>query len=338
MSTNRFRLEGRRRRTRGALCVHDRTLFSKDKKSLLHVWESARGSLPLSKKSEKVKTKTHAKKHVNNSLFARMGHPVIFRVRVSHDVAPSLMESHSQETGMTIEHDHIQEKECTSIGFLVGAHPEGTNFEDMRASHENHSVLSGLRINFKDRTVNPSGNAKIPFKLQTQAIHPIVGASQAIDAQGRFGRVFGSQKEGGCPQGIAPRHAPDGNDPKFPTAPNTKLKIIKMMSKQKAFLDNTRLIKTKTIAGIHTVMDEIGECTLCQILMAIRSIPDPDHGLFIAIDELTEDDNCITVFTVHLERCEEALGIVPLFCVILEAKFGAASNSNGTPNKEWWCL
>jgi hypothetical protein len=48
-------------------------------------------------------------------------------------------------------------------------------------------------------------------------------------------------------------------------------------------------------------------------------------GLFIAIDEQHLDGSHTTAFSVHDDRCEEAVGLVPLFCVIYKAKFGIAS-------------
>jgi hypothetical protein len=48
-------------------------------------------------------------------------------------------------------------------------------------------------------------------------------------------------------------------------------------------------------------------------------------GLFIAIDEQHLDGSCTAAFTVHNDRHEEAVGLIPLFCVIYEAKFGIAS-------------
>jgi hypothetical protein len=112
---------------------------------------------------------------------------------------------------------------------------------------------------------------------------------------------------------------------RFPVTPNTRMKCIKMMSKQKAFLDNAKVVRTLTIAGIHAVIKKIGEHTLCQILMAVRSTLDPEKGLFIGIDELQVGGKHIAALTVHLDRCEEAIGIIPLSCIILEAKFGIAS-------------
>ena len=73
------------------------------------------------------------------------------------------------------------------------------------------------------------------------------------------------------------------------------------MSKQKAFLDNTKVIATSTIAGVHTVVSKIGY-SLCQILMAIKSKDDPDMGLFISIDEKDSKGAYTTLFMVHKDR------------------------------------
>ena len=74
-----------------------------------------------------------------------------------------------------------------------------------------------------------------------------------------------------------------------------------MMSKQKAFLDNTKVIVMSTIAGVHTVVPKIGY-SLCQILMAIKSKDDSEMGLFIFIDEQDSGEVYTTLFTVHKDR------------------------------------
>ena len=80
----------------------------------------------------------------------------------------------------------------------------------MRTSLENHSVLFGLKILCEERAINLASQAlKIPFKLQTKAIHILVGAKQAVDARDRYNRVFGDRNEGGSPQGLQIRFVPD---------------------------------------------------------------------------------------------------------------------------------
>jgi hypothetical protein len=111
------------------------------------------------------------------------------------------------------------------------------------------------------------------------------------------------------------RFVPDIADARFPATPNTRMKAVKMMSKQRAFLDNTKVIRTSTIAGVHSVVKKI----------AIKSKDDPNMGLFISIDEQDADGSCTAVFTVHNDRYEEASGLIPLFCVIYAAKFGDAA-------------
>ena len=104
---------------------------------------------------------------------------------------------------MVIKKDHIQEKEQFIIGFLVSSCPEAINLADMRSSHDNHSVLYGLKVICEDRAINLALHVlKIPFKLQTKAIYILVGASQVVDARDRYNRVFGSRNEGGYPQGL----------------------------------------------------------------------------------------------------------------------------------------
>ena len=287
--------------------------LSKDRKSIIHPWDSS-GSA-ITKKTDPVKNKTQIRRFVNN----------LFRMRVSHDALPSLMELNSEDQMIMIEHDHIQEKDMTTIGFLVGSSPAAANLEDMREAHENHSVLFGLKIIAKEQAVKLApGKNTIPYKLQTKAIHILVGASQAVDARDRYNKVFGSRNAGGYPQGLQMRFVPDISDARFPATPNTRLKAVKMMSKQKVFQETTKMIYTSTIAGVHTIAPKIG-FSLCQILMAIKSAHDPDMGLFISIDEHFLAGEYSTIFTVHNDRYDEAIGLVPLFCIIMAAKFGPSA-------------
>jgi hypothetical protein len=93
------------------------------------------------------------------------------------------------------------------------------------------------------------------------------------------------------------------------------------MSKQKAFQSNTKYITSNTIAGIHFVVPEI-HFSLCQILMSIKSLDDDTMGLFISIDEKLIDGSYEIIFTVHKDRYDEASSLVPLLCIVLEAKYG----------------
>jgi uncharacterized linocin/CFP29 family protein len=120
------------------------SIFDKDKKAIIHMWDMASSSSRLLKKSEPVKNKMQVKKYASQ-LWLRTGFETKFRLSVSHDVVPSLLELHSSK-GMVIEHDHIQEKDRTIIGFLVGSSPASANLTDMREAHENHPILHGLRL------------------------------------------------------------------------------------------------------------------------------------------------------------------------------------------------
>jgi hypothetical protein len=272
-----------------------------------------------------VESKQQARRFANGSLFVRQGLETKFRIRVSHDVLPALSELNFPETRMMIEHDHIQEKEKSVIGFLVGSNPEAANLEDVRDSHENHSVLFGLKISCEERSINLASTVlKIPFEVQTKAIHILVGSKQAVDARDRHNRVFGGRNEGGFPQGLQMRFVPDIADARFPATPNTRMKAVKMMSKQRRFLDTAKVIRTSAIAGVHSVVKKT-RFSLCQVLMAIKSKDDPNMGLFVSIDEQDADGSCSAVFTVHNDRHEEASGLIPLFRIICAAKFGDAA-------------
>jgi hypothetical protein len=174
--------------------------LSKDRKAIIYPWDST--GTALTKKSDPVKNKTQAQRYVNN-LWIRQDFSTQFRMRVSHDALPSLLELNSEEKNLTIEHDHIQEKERTIIGFLVGSCPAAANLEDMREAHENHTVLHGLKLLAQEQAIKlVPGKNNIPWKLQTKAVHILVGTSQAVDTRDRYNRVFGSRNEGGYPQGL----------------------------------------------------------------------------------------------------------------------------------------
>jgi hypothetical protein len=116
------------------------------------------------------------------------------------------------------------------------------------------------------------------------------------------------------------RFVPDNSDSRFPVTKSTKIKAVKMMAKQRVFLASTKLINTTTIAGIHIAVPKIG-FTLCQVLMAIKSIDFPNLGLFITINKNFIEGSYTVLFTVHKDRYEEANSLVPLLCISLEAKY-----------------
>jgi hypothetical protein len=293
-------------------------IFTKDKKAIIHIWNSENTGGTLTRKSDPLKNKSQITKFASQ-LFLRTGSKTEFRLRISHDVIPTLLELDSDTNGQ-ISHDHIQEKLRTIIGFLVGSSPETANLEDMREAHEHHPVLRGLKVLMQAQPIKlaPGKNA-IPYKQQVSAVHVLVGESQSIDARARYSKVYGSRNEGGYPQGTPMRYVPDISDSRFPVTPSTRVKAIKMMSKQRMFLTNTMEIPTTTIAGLHLVIPKIGIHSLCQTLMSIKSFADPEMGLFISIDETADG---LVKFTVHKTRYEEANALVPLLCIILEARFG----------------
>jgi hypothetical protein len=295
-------------------------ILDKDKKALIHMWDLGSASGSLSKKSDPVKSKHQAKKYASQ-LWLRTGFTTKFRMRVSHDVLPSLLELHSPK-GLVIERDHIQEKDLTIIGFLVGSCPASANLEDMQEAHENHPILHGLKIVAEVKPIKLApGKNLIPWPLQVKAIHILVGESQSVQARDLYNKVFGSRNLGGYPQALEMRFVPDISDPRFPVTKNTRIKAIKMMAKQKVFQENTKIINTTTIAGIHVIVQQIG-FSLCQILMSIKSNRDRTMTVFISIDEQVIDGQYVVVFTAHKDRYDEANALVPLLCIFLETKFG----------------
>jgi hypothetical protein len=233
-------------------------ILNKDKKAIIHMWNPDRSGGILAKKTDPLKNRIQVKKFASQ-LYIRQGFPTKYRLRVSHDVLPSLLELSSDSGGLTITHDHIQECDCMIIGFLVGLSPLAANMDDMQEAHENHPVLHVLKVTALDQAIKLApGKDIFPWEQQVKAIHIVVGASQASKARNNYSHVYGSCNQGGVPQGIQMRFVSDISDSHFPITKNTRIKAIKMMSKQKMLLANTKYIHTCTIAGIHIVIPKIG--------------------------------------------------------------------------------
>jgi hypothetical protein len=295
-------------------------IIDKDKKALIHQWKGKDGGR-LSKHSAKLSYRLQVAKYCN-SLFLKQGSPVVFRIRVSHDVHPSKIIIDNVNEGLHLEKDHIQERDLTVIGYLVGSSPAAANLKDMQESHENHPILNGLKIEARVQAIKlTSGKNLIPYELQVRAVHIIVGESQANIARDKYNQVFGSRNVGGFPQAIHMRFIPDISDSRFPVTLSTRVKAIKMLAKQKAFLASTKQIRTNTIAGLHILNSKVGH-TLCQVLMSIRSVDYPEYTLFTSVDDHLSESEYEVIFTAHNDRFNEANSLVPLLCILLEAKFG----------------
>jgi hypothetical protein len=91
----------------------------------------------------------------------------------------------------------------------------------------------------------------LPPKYQIYAVHIHVGESQALLARTLYNGVYGSRKLGGFPQGIAMKFVPAIDDRRYPVTPAMRIKMIKMMSKQKVFTESLEAIHTTTIVGLH---------------------------------------------------------------------------------------
>jgi hypothetical protein len=196
------------------------------------------------------------------------------------------------------------------------------NLEDMREAHGNHSVLRSLKMVLSNEPIKlTSGKLPIAWKEQVVAIHILIGESQSIIACTKCNEVYGSRNKGGYPQGVQIRFMPVIKDQRYPVTPSMKMKTIKMMCKQKMFLTSLATISTTTIAGLHHYIPKLG-FNLCQILMAMKSCRSPETGLFIYIDEEIIDQSYNVTFTSHVDRESVAKCLVPLLCLVLEAKFG----------------
>ena len=295
-------------------------IMSKDKKALIHRWNTEEGNA-ISKRSPALTNRMQVRKHTN-SLYLRQGLEVEFRIRVSHEVHPTKLEIDSISDGLDIKYDHIQARDYTCIGYLLGTSPAANNLTDMQEAHENHPVITGLRIIARVQAIKlAAGKNAIPWELQVKAIHIFVGANHANEARERYSKVYGSRNIGGYPQAIHARFVPDISDLSFPVTASTRIKAIKSLAKQKAFLAHTKQIHTSTIAGLHSYHPTI-KFTLCQVLMSMRSIDNPDLGLFISIDDDLSEKGYEVIFSVHLDRFNEASSLIPLLCILLQAKFG----------------
>ena len=294
-------------------------ILDKDKKAIIHQWQG-KGGGKLHKNSSPLLNRIQVKKYCNG-LFLRQGFPVVFRIRVSHDAHPSKLIVDDVNEGLHLVKDHIQELDQTIIGYLVGSSPAAANLRDMQESHENHPTLHGLKLEARVQAIKlTSGKNLIPWELQVRAIHIIVGESQANLARDKYNQVFGSRNVGGYPQAVNMRFVPDISDSCFPVTLSTRVKAIKMLAKQKAFLASTKQISTNTIACLHLPNAKVGY-TLCQVLMSIRSVDNPELGLFISIDDELSERGYEVTFTVHNDRFTEANSLVPLLCILLEARF-----------------
>jgi hypothetical protein len=293
-------------------------LFATDKKARIQGW-TIESLQPFTKKSVPITTKSQLKKYYSTTFF-RTNHCPIGRICVSHDIDPSELEIDGLE--FTIEHETIQERAKTSIGFLVGSMPEHINLADMSAAHMNHSVLKALKVECIKEGINLApGRNPLPPKDQIYAVHIRVGESQALLARALYNGVYGSRKLGGFPQGVAMKFVPAIDDRRYPVTPAMRIKTIKMMSKQKVFTESLEAIHTTTIVGLHLYIPQIGY-TLCQILMSMKSFNDPNMGLFISIDEHILAASYVVTFMAHRDRAVEATSLVPLLCLVLEHRFG----------------
>jgi hypothetical protein len=293
-------------------------IFAKDKKARILGFQND-SVAAFTKKSVPMQTKSALKRYFSNGYF-QTGKRPSGRIRISHDVEPSLLEIESNQ--FSVIHEVIQEKDKTNIGFLVGSMPDVANLEDMREAHGNHSVLKNLKMVFVNEPISlTSGKSPIAWKEQVPAIHILVGESQSMLARKKYNEVYGSRNKGGYPQGVQMRFVPAIDDQRYPVTPSMKMKTIKMMCKQKVFLASLSTISTTTIAGLHHYIPKLGY-NLCQVLMAMKSFKSPEMGLFISIDEVLDDHNYMVTFTSHVDRETEAKSLVPLLCLVLEAKFG----------------
>jgi hypothetical protein len=294
-------------------------IFAKDKKARILGFQND-SVAPFTKKSVPMKTKSALKRYFSNGFFQTGKRPV-GRIRVSHDIEPGLIEI-EEGIQFSVTHEVIQEKDKTNIGFLVGSMPNVANLEDMREAHGNHIILKSLKMVLVNEPIKlTSGKSPIAWKEQVSAIHILVGESQSILARTKYNEVYGSRNKGGYPQGVQMRFVPAIDDQRYPVTPSMKMKTIKMMCKQKVFLTSLATISTTTIAGLHHYIPKLGY-NLCQILMAMKSFKSPAMGLFISIDEEIIDQSYNVTFTSHVDRESEAKSLVPLLCLVLEAKFG----------------
>jgi hypothetical protein len=288
------------------------------------------GNANLTKDSEPFKSRTQIQLYCDNA-FIKLNANTWMKLFLAHDKPKSdyeddeLFQGSIQEADLWFHLDKIQAKSASSIGWLLGSTPDSCNINDMKLAHQSHP---GLGIECEPRTqairLYPGKN-NIPVAQQVKAVHIYVATSNVTPARRLYNRVFGSSNAGGYPMGQVLRFVPDISDPRHLASMQTRAKVIRMMSKQKHLLASSVNIPTSTIAGLHVYNEEVGH-TLCEILMNLRLGEDLDIPLFLSVEErLWGAAGYQVIFTVRKDRINEANSVIPLLCVIIEAKFGASS-------------
>jgi hypothetical protein len=255
------------------------------------------------------------------------------KIYIAHDKPPADFEEDLafqallQEADLWFHRDKVQAKSTSSIGWLLGSTPDSCNINDMKMMHEAHPDL-GIECEPRPQNIRLyPGKNTIPSDQQVKAIRIYVASDNVTKARQAYNQVYGSGNTGGYPGGQMLCFIPDISDPRYPASMQTRSKVIRMMSKQKHLLESTVAIPTSTIAGLHVFDEEIG-MTLCQILMSLRLGDAQDVPMFLSVEERQWGASSV-VFSVKRDRLHEANSVIPLLCVIIEAKFG-------TRSKQWF--
>jgi hypothetical protein len=269
-------------------------IFSKDRGARILAFsdDSAephiKTSLPF-EKSNGVLTKFLSK------VFLKEGFRPTARIRIAHDVEPGVLET-EDGSKFSVTLDAIQEREKVCIGFLVGSMPHATNYKDMREAHAGHPTLQSIRMTLSSEPIKlTSGKSPIDWNQQVKAVHIWVGKSQAMIARAKYNEVFGSRNTGGYPQGVKMRFALAINDPSYPVPASMQMITIRMMSKQKLFLDSLKTEETTTIEAKDASSQWARDDELSSVVARIAMIPlDEDDGMDIG-SELRRE-----IFQSHL--------------------------------------
>jgi hypothetical protein len=107
-------------------------ILRKDKKRLIHMWNTSTGGKYAS----------------NLPLYytPRLPSSVLDLCVTRSSSDSTQLELANDDSDLSITHDHhhiLQEKDLTTIGFLVGSSP---NLKDVTEAHANHPILKGLKI------------------------------------------------------------------------------------------------------------------------------------------------------------------------------------------------
>jgi hypothetical protein len=306
-----------------------KNVWTFDPRVLLLPYKS--NNINLSKDSNPFKSRTQIQVYCDNA-FIKPNFNTWMKIYIAHDkvveeyAEDDVFQAALSQVDLWFQLDKIQDKSSSSIGWLLGSTPDTGNINDMKLAHEHHPSL-GIECEPRGQAIHLyPGRNNIPAVQQVKAIHIYVASGNVTTACRAYNLTFGgSTNSTGYPLGQVLWFLPDISDPCYPASMQTRAKVIRMMSKQKHLLTSTTFILTSTIAGLHVYYEDVGY-TLCEILMGLRIGEDKAIPIFLSVAERLWGAGSNVVFSVKNDRLNEANTIIPLLCVVIEAKFGPGSH------------